>query len=380
MRPVCLEDALRFTVIAALTACCAVASTSTARGEPIFLSRGYARCSACHYSPTGGGLLTPAGRVRSGRELSTTAAQHPGREESFLWGALGTSFGRLGLGIDMMPTYQSQAFSGVSGGVSKVGTTLLTADLLAAFRMAGWTVFGDLGREAQPQGVKLEASEYWVGRDTEKGFGVRVGRFLPAYGLRLPDPNALTRAHAGLDANDQVYGVELSRSWERALLQLSLGPGRADSILHDDGRQAGTLTGRLQMDLGRQTVLVLSGIFRGDARDIRRNGGSGLAFGIAPTPRLTIWSEADLQFQQGVSGPSYTLLNETSVEVYRGLWIKVSPQIRTDVGSIQDGVLRMVIEADLLPRTHWNARVSYAWEQNHDLVTRTLVAQLRLYI
>ena len=45
---------------------------STAWAEPTFLAKQYTRCTACHYSPTGGGLLTPYGRLLSHRELSTT--------------------------------------------------------------------------------------------------------------------------------------------------------------------------------------------------------------------------------------------------------------------------------------------------------------------
>ena len=40
--------------------------------------------------------------------------------------------------------------------------------------------------------------------------------------------------------------------------------------------------------------------------------------------------EGDAQFQQGSPGaPSYVLVNETSFEVFRGIWLKVSPQLRT---------------------------------------------------
>ena len=34
-----------------------------ADAEPMFLSKQYTRCTACHYSQTGGGLLTPYGRL-----------------------------------------------------------------------------------------------------------------------------------------------------------------------------------------------------------------------------------------------------------------------------------------------------------------------------
>jgi len=71
--------------------------------EPMFLAKQYTRCTACHYSPTGGGLLTPYGRLLSHRELSTTggsatvpaagAEDDPHGEQAFLYGALGDTLG-----------------------------------------------------------------------------------------------------------------------------------------------------------------------------------------------------------------------------------------------------------------------------------------------
>src|SRR4030095_195921 len=86
---------------------------------PKFLSKQYPRCTSCHYSPTGGGLLTAYGRSLSHRELSTfgeplpshdatqqrdTTNPEPG-EESFLFGAFGKSLGNLQLGIETRPSY-----------------------------------------------------------------------------------------------------------------------------------------------------------------------------------------------------------------------------------------------------------------------------------
>ncbi len=77
--------------------------------EPIFLSRQYAQCTNCHYSPTGGGLLTPYGRSLSREELSTFG-KSPGstpknREHEFLFGALGKTLGPVSLGIDLRPSH-----------------------------------------------------------------------------------------------------------------------------------------------------------------------------------------------------------------------------------------------------------------------------------
>jgi hypothetical protein len=137
------------------------------------------------------------------------------------------------------------------------------------------------------------------------------------------------------------------------------------------------------MDLSPRSVLVFSGLYRNKPTLEPSNGGGGVAFGIAPMPHLSIWSEADAQYQQGTSGaPAYTLLNETGLEVLRGLWLKFSPQLRTDYGDTSAGVVRLAFEADLLPRTHWNVGLSYYWDKNRlsGLVAKTFLAQLHLYL
>ena len=80
-----------------------------AHAEPMFLSRQYTRCTTCHYSQTGGGLLTPYGRSLSHNDLSTTGGggasgeEAKGGEHEFLFGALGDALGPVMLGIDARP-------------------------------------------------------------------------------------------------------------------------------------------------------------------------------------------------------------------------------------------------------------------------------------
>jgi hypothetical protein len=356
---------------------------SRAHAEPIFLSRQYTSCTTCHFSPTGGGLLTPYGRSLSREELSTTGKSHEpvanGAVPTTGWDLSQNRFGRLSAGIDVRPAHLDVRFDG--GSVTR--DFLMTADVIAAYRVNEWTVYGELGRQPRLDGTKIDSYEYWVAHQAEKGLGLRAGRFLPAYGVRLADHTAFTRAPLGLDTYDQVYGLEVSHTGERHLLQLTASPGRADSILHDDGRRAFTTAGRLQMDFGPRTVLVVSGLYRAASRLDTRNGAAGVAFGFAPTGRLNTWTEADAQAQQGIAGPpAYTLLNETGLEVYRGVWLKVSPQLRTDLGNTAGGTFRLVFEASLLPRTRWNVDVSSYRDRGRTsgLVSRTLLAQLHLYL
>jgi hypothetical protein len=358
-------------------------AASPAAAEPMFLSKQYARCTTCHYSPTGGGLLTPYGRSLSREELSTTGRSpegqgHPG-EERFLFGALGGALGPFDAGIELRPSRLHVDF----GTLSVNRSFFMNADVIAAFRRDGWTLYGELGREPLEGGAQIASYEYWLGYQSPKGPGFRVGRFMPAYGLRVADHTALTRFPFFFDVYDQVYALELSHTGDRHLVQLSVGPGLANAILNDNGRQAFTATGRAQFDLGPRSVLVVSGLFRNASRLETRNGAAGLAFGLAPTSSLSLWAEADAQVKAGASGvPAYTLLGEAGFEAYRGIWLKFSPQLRTEYGRPSSGQVRLAFEADLLPRTHWNVDVSFYRDKARasGRVTKTLLAQLHLYL
>ena len=69
-------------------------------------------------------------------------------------------------------------------------------------------------------------------------------------------------------------------------------------------------------------------------------------------------------------------------EAVRGLWLKFSPQLRAVPGNAFTGQVRMLLEADLLPRTHWNVDASYYHDRSRatDLVTHTFLIQLHLYL
>src|SRR3954467_10891477 len=111
---------MRTIVFAAATALVATMPVA-ASAEPMFLSKQYTRCTACHYSPTGGGLLTPYGRLLSHRELSTTggtASPAPDAtddllgEPAFLFGALGNALGPVHLGLELRPAHLGIGFPG----------------------------------------------------------------------------------------------------------------------------------------------------------------------------------------------------------------------------------------------------------------------------
>jgi hypothetical protein len=347
--------------------------------EPMFLSKQYTRCASCHFSPTGGGLLTPYGRSLSREELSTTGrgSNNP-REHEFLLGALGNSLGAVSLGVEFRPASLNIDF----GGSSFDRNFIMNTDVTAAFRKDRWTAYLEAGRQGRSSKPVYKSFEHWVSYQKERGLGIRAGRFLPAFGIRVPDHSAFTRTPLGLNTMDQIYGVEFTHVSEKRLVQVSLGPGRADSLVKDDGRGAATATARVQLDFGSSRSLVFSGLARGKADLLPAEKVAGLAFGIAPSRRWSIWTEANARFIDGTKGQSYLLANETSFEAYRGVWFKFAPQFRTTPGDSKGGAVRAAFALDLLPRTHWNLALSYYRDKDRrsSRVTKTFLAQLFLYL
>jgi len=368
-------------LLAAVSVACSGAAPAAA--EPTFLSKQYPRCTACHYSPSGGGLLTPYGRSLSREEISTfgrrdVAAEPDDRraEENFLFGPLGSE-APLQLGLDARPSRLEFR----SAGRDIPGRNLLmNLDLRAAWQGGEWTVYGTAGRRP---GGGFVSYEHWIRRRVTDRLSLRGGRFLPAYGVRFADHTMLSRERLDLGEDDQVYGVELGLETDRALLQVSAGPGRAESLLDDDGRTAATASGRFQLDLNPRMVFVGSVRHRGEAERSPRSTDAGVSVGYAPFPWLVSWSQADVRFQEVPGSDRTTILtNQTSVEVRRGAWLRISPQVVRTAGEPRGEVRRMVYGVDLYPRTHWHVNLS--WYRDRFVFTgrlnTRLLAQLHLYL
>ena len=374
-------------VIAALGA---AGSVRPASAEPTFLSKQYPRCTACHYSAAGGGLLTPYGRSLSREEISTFGRQgasgapstgSTAGEEGFLFGAL-SSESPLQLGLDVRPSHVDVDVD-VPGRTIADRNFLMNLDLQAAWRQDRWTAYGTVGRSPTRGGGELVSYEHWIAWQVTDAVSVRGGRFLPAYGVRFADHTSFTRARLDLAEDDQVYGIELGVSTDRTLLQVSAGPGRAESLIDADGRQAFTTSARFQIDLRPRTVVAASALYRGASDTAPHSTGTGLSFGYAPAPWLTTWTHADVQFQKlQASGRAYIFANQTSVEALRGVWLRISPQLRWTDTDPRGEIRRLVYGLDFYPRTHWHVNLSYYRDRLPFSYRspRTLLAQLHLYL
>jgi hypothetical protein len=146
------------------------------------------------------------------------------------------SWRRIGSGqswLDLRPSHLSIGFPGGHEGLN----LLMNLDLTAAIEKNGWTAFGTVGREPPNAAVRTGRTlpdstfisyEHWISYQTDSGFQIRAGRFLPAYGVRFPDHTTYTRTYLDLDRNDQVYGAEISAAMGASLVQVMVSPGKAE--------------------------------------------------------------------------------------------------------------------------------------------------------
>ena len=118
-------------------------------------------------------------------------------------------------------------------------------------------------------------------------------------------------------------------------------------------------------------------------RAVNLGGSTGLAFGFSPLPRLTVWTQGDVNFRSGeFKDHAYTALLHASYEVVRGLWLEVTPQLETSYGDSSGGLRRLGVGLNWLPRTHWNVIVNYYDDKDRqsDFKAKTLLLQLHLYL
>ena len=172
---------------------------------PELVRRGYGNCIVCHYSPTGGGLLTAYGRALTSEVLTARGTPDEGQ---FLYGlfhlpepvALGGDFRFLG---------------SIMNSSHGVATNLIPMqmDLEAAATVGKFTVdaTGGMDNNSNP----ISRRHYLIYKPTDE-LSFRAGRFMPAYGINTEDHALAIKQGIGQDQGAETYNLEaawLGENW-----------------------------------------------------------------------------------------------------------------------------------------------------------------------
>lgn len=197
-----------------------IAIAAPAAAYPQFqLSSGSVRCSQCHISPAGGGLLTQWGSEESADSIT------PGGDGRFLHGLV-TLPEWLQIGGDIRVAALANDVGSTDG--TELAAFPMQADLGAAIKGGAFTFVGYLGargrvRSGAPTSPPSSGSmvenpslaSYFISRehyvlwqpDQAAGIYVRAGRFAAPYGLRLADHTAYVRRFLGYNLLEETYGL-----------------------------------------------------------------------------------------------------------------------------------------------------------------------------
>ncbi|HVV84951.1 MAG TPA: hypothetical protein VHE35_17930 [Kofleriaceae bacterium] len=194
-----------------------VAGPGRAEAYPEFqFSTGATRCSECHLSPVGGGLLTDYGREEAGDTIAGAG------DGAFLHGLV-TPPSWLSVGGDLrLATFARE------GRGTEAALFPMQAEVSVDVHARGLSVAGTFGvldaiRDAQPLGERLGSREHYVMyQPASEAWYVRAGRFFPAFGLRLLDHTAYVRRYTGLHTLEESYGLGAGTHGTRWELHASL--------------------------------------------------------------------------------------------------------------------------------------------------------------
>jgi len=248
---------------------------------PEMVRHGYQNCTACHVSPTGGGVLTPYGRQQIADLLSTWS--WPG-EEGPAEGLLKTpEWLNVGGDARAIEIYRD------TPQVTAARFLNMQEEVEAAATVGKYTFDFAPGLYMGEAALRRAYLNY---RPTET-LSLRAGKFEQAFGLMSDDHTTPIRRGLGWDQGSETYNVEAAWLGEtfNAYATLNLGP--LDSkLINSDAKEKG-----LALRFGYpfwDRFQVGASYFRGQASAFQRDVGGPFAM-LGFTNRFFLMSEVDVQ-------------------------------------------------------------------------------------
>lgn len=323
---------------------------------PEMVRHGYNHCLTCHISPDGGGVLTAYGRALSAEVLSTWGSGNE-RESGALYGLVRTSE-RFQLGGDVR--WVQTILDNPT--VRRARSILMQADVEAALTFgkvtfAGSLGYQDLGSSKRVVDALLSRRHYAIVRPTES-LAVRVGRFYPAYGLRLPDHAVEIKRGLNWDYGTESYNLELSWISGSGEAFVTAVAGRPDSPALNRERGA-ALRGALSFSERHKVGLSY---FYGSTPSSKRHVlGPYTILGV--TSRLYVLAELDFQNapSETVDGTAWTVVDYLRVnyELTRGLVAFVTQEFSGLTSNTAQDRQIYGLGLQFFPRPHFEAFATY---------------------
>lgn len=197
-----------------LSALAAFVQVPKAQAFPELVRHGYAQCTACHVSPSGGGALTSYGRQLAAEILSTWSYEGEGE---FLHSPLGAKLAEKGFifGGDVRSVQTRKQDRVANSG----RLFLMQANIEVGYQYGRFTALASIGEIENPMsGVfrgNFNSTKFYGMAQITDQWAVRAGRFEPAYGLNVADHVMVIKSGLGLGQGRQWDTLETNYFTEK---------------------------------------------------------------------------------------------------------------------------------------------------------------------
>lgn len=187
-----------------------------AHAYPEMIRHNYPNCIACHESPSGGGLLTNYGRTISHSALSTWGGEKEARP---FYGAFDNQYTKnwLNIGGDLrglqLHTNSKQAMTG--------RFIRMQTGLEAAVKFWNFKIVSFFGKQEEGHMVRGESIRHYLMYQPTDEITMRVGRFIPNFGLNVPEHTLPTRRNLGFDQGNERDQFEFMWNGEKLNASMS---------------------------------------------------------------------------------------------------------------------------------------------------------------
>ena len=277
--------------------------TERARAYPQFqFSSGTTRCSQCHYSPDGGGLITSWGRDEAGDTISL------GGDGAFLHG-LWTPPAWVALGANIR--FVSPLVNASGGPESPtISVFPMQTDGYARFAFGDQVslyleggIRGDVGwdetfsnRVDSVTARLISNDHYLMWRPSATGPYARVGRFFATYGLRFVEHIFFVQRYTGFDIYNETYnlaGGYVAEDWELHLTLFAPPPESFPNALQSVGVRESGAAVYAEKRWNGMAMLGVQARYGGNSEEARYQGGAVGKLWIE-SARMLLLGEGDI--------------------------------------------------------------------------------------
>ncbi|HMC94704.1 MAG TPA: hypothetical protein VKO16_08035, partial [Polyangia bacterium] len=300
----------RFTFCALAAALALISLGGRASAYPQFqFSSGTTRCSQCHYSPAGGGLITSWGRDEAGDTISL------GGDGAFLHGLLDPP-SWLALGADIRLAALRNEVGGPES--PEYAAFPMQSDLYARLAFGDQVSLyleGGARGDVRPAGSSVEGriesisdrfisrEHYLMWRPSATGVYLRAGRFFAPYGLRFVEHTFYVRRYTGYDLYDETYTVSggyVGDDWELHASAFTPPPPSFPNPLQSVGLRESGGALYIEKRFAGMSALALQGRLGNSGETARYQGGAVGKLWLEPA-RVLFLGEADF-IRQVING------------------------------------------------------------------------------